>query len=61
MTANFQTNSDEQFDELLRLQPNRPLMATEFWTGWFDHWLEEYHQVRDPECTQYPLFHGHHI
>ncbi|CAG0898430.1 unnamed protein product [Darwinula stevensoni] len=55
MTANFQTDSDAQFDELLRLQPDRPLMATEFWTGWFDHWLEEYHQVRDPEWMRSEL------
>ncbi|CAG0894562.1 unnamed protein product [Darwinula stevensoni] len=46
MTAKIQNNSGAELDELMRLQPDRPLMAAEFWTGWFDHWLES-HQVRD--------------
>jgi len=42
-TANFQTGAAAQFDALQIYQPNLPLMATEFWSGWFDHWGQGYH------------------
>ncbi|CAB3370135.1 Hypothetical predicted protein [Cloeon dipterum] len=38
MMANFNNNPAEQFDKLLELQPDKPLMSMEFWVGWFDHW-----------------------
>lgn len=38
MTTNFQNNPDYELDRLERLQPDRPLMVMEFWTGWFDFW-----------------------
>lgn len=47
-TANAQTSVLQEFKELKRLQPNRPLMVTEFWSGWFDHWMEP-HRNRWPE------------
>lgn len=28
---------------LEKFQPNAPLMAGEFWPGWFDHWSEKHH------------------
>ena len=34
-TANFKTNAVQQFIALLDLQPNMPLMVTEFWSGWY--------------------------
>jgi beta-galactosidase len=39
-TVNFGTGSniDEQFKKLKELRPNSPLMCSEFWSGWFDHW-----------------------
>lgn len=39
-TVNFGTGSniDEQFKLLKQLRPNTPLMCSEFWSGWFDHW-----------------------
>ncbi|NDW17822.1 beta-galactosidase [Dysgonomonas sp. 216] len=39
-TINFGTgaNIDDQFRRLLELRPNTPLMCSEFWSGWFDHW-----------------------
>jgi beta-galactosidase len=39
-TVNFGTGSniEEQFKDLKRLRPNTPLMCSEFWSGWFDHW-----------------------
>ncbi|WP_437918649.1 beta-galactosidase [Sphingobacterium sp. LRF_L2] len=39
-TINFGTgaNIDAQFKKLKELRPNIPLMCSEFWSGWFDHW-----------------------
>ncbi|MGX5689732.1 beta-galactosidase [Arcticibacter tournemirensis] len=39
-TINFGTgaNIDEQFRKLKELRPGTPLMCSEFWSGWFDHW-----------------------
>ena len=42
MTSNFgakPTDVDKNLNELLSLQPDKPVFVTEFWTGWFDHWL----------------------
>lgn len=47
MTANFQGNPEGNFDALLALQPNKPVMSMEFWTGWFDHWFEDHNVVSD--------------
>lgn len=39
-TVNFGTGSDidAQFAKLKELRPTTPLMCSEFWSGWFDHW-----------------------
>ncbi|KAK5650908.1 hypothetical protein RI129_001937 [Pyrocoelia pectoralis] len=42
-TANFGHNPEREFNRLKELQPNKPIMAMEFWTGWFDHWAEHHH------------------
>ena len=42
-TANFQTDVVQHLDILKKLQPDMPLMVTEFWSGWFDHWTQKYH------------------
>ncbi|XP_031562166.1 beta-galactosidase-1-like protein 2 [Actinia tenebrosa] len=42
-TANFQRNETHVLKGLKELQPNKPLMVTEFWSGWFDHWGEDHH------------------
>lgn len=47
-TANFGSRAKEQFARLREYQPDGPLMCTEFWNGWFDHWTEEHHH-RDPQ------------
>lgn len=46
-TINFGTgaNIDSQFKTLKELQPNIPLMCSEFWSGWFDHWGRK-HETR---------------
>ena len=47
-TANFGSRAAEQFARLREFQPDGPLMCTEFWNGWFDHWTEEHHS-RNPQ------------
>lgn len=47
-TANFGSRAKEQFARLREYQPDGPLMCTEFWNGWFDHWTENHHS-RDPQ------------
>lgn len=46
-TANFGGNPEKDFNKLKELQPNKPAMAMEFWTGWFDHWSELHHKVNN--------------
>jgi len=46
-TINFDDNyrDDRGWDNLARMderQPGRPTMVTEYWSGWFDHWGEQY-------------------
>lgn len=47
-TVNFGTgaNIDNQFRKLKELRPETPLMCSEFWSGWFDHWGRK-HETRD--------------
>ena len=47
-TVNFGTgaNVDKQFEKLRSLRPESPLMCSEFWSGWFDHWGRK-HETRD--------------
>lgn len=47
-TANFGSRAKEQFARLREYQPDGPLMCTEYWNGWFDHWTEEHHK-RSPQ------------
>lgn len=47
-TMNFGTgaNIDDQFSRLKVVRPDSPLMCSEFWSGWFDHWGRK-HETRD--------------
>ncbi len=47
-TVNFGTGADidAQFARLKELRPHSPLMCSEFWSGWFDHWGRK-HETRD--------------
>lgn len=49
-TINFGTgaNINDQFKRLQELRPNTPLMCSEFWSGWFDHWGAK-HETRSAE------------
>lgn len=46
-TVNFGTgaNITTQFKKLRELRPNTPLMCSEYWSGWFDHWGRK-HETR---------------
>ncbi len=37
-TVNFGSKAKEKFAVLRDVQPDKPLMCMEFWSGWFDHW-----------------------
>ncbi len=37
-TGNFGSKTKERFDVLKKYTNGGPLMCTEFWVGWFDHW-----------------------
>ena len=47
-TVNFGSHPEENFKGLRWFKQGEPLMCTEFWSGWFDHWYEEHH-TRTPE------------
>jgi beta-galactosidase len=40
-TVNFGSKPEEAFKNLRKHQADGPLMCTEFWIGWFDHWGKE--------------------
>jgi beta-galactosidase len=42
-TVNFAIRPGEALSRLREYQPVGPLMVTEFWDGWFDHWGETHH------------------
>ena len=47
-TANFGSAPKSSFDLFRLTHPDAPLMCTEFWSGWFDHWGDKHH-VRPTE------------
>lgn len=50
-TINFGTgaNIEDQFRRLKELRSDTPLMCSEFWSGWFDHWGAK-HETRSAEA-----------
>ena len=50
-TLNFGTGADidNQFKELRKVRPDSPLMCSEFWSGWFDHWGRK-HETRSAKA-----------
>lgn len=50
-TMNFGTNAKvlDQFKRLRELNPNSPLMCSEYWSGWFDNWGHS-HQTRSADA-----------
>ncbi|XP_046473337.1 beta-galactosidase-1-like protein 2 [Neodiprion pinetum] len=70
--ANFKVDPEKELNLLKELQPNHPAMVMEYWTGWFDHWLEPYHSIEPvhvyadvlerilsfPSSVNFYMFHG---
>lgn len=52
-TVNFGSRAKEHFEMLRRYQPEGPLMCTEFWNGWFDHWTEAHHSRPPKEAAEH--------
>jgi beta-galactosidase len=47
--VNFGTGEAKRsFEQLLKMRPNQPHMAGEYWDGWFDHWGGK-HEARDSQ------------
>jgi beta-galactosidase len=42
-TASFGSNAEARLAVLRAHQPTGPLMCSEFWNGWFDHWGAHHH------------------
>lgn len=51
-TVNFNKDPLVPMKALKTFQPNKPLMVTEFWPGWFDHWDEDHHRMPVREFVQ---------
>ncbi|KAJ8920373.1 hypothetical protein NQ315_005238 [Exocentrus adspersus] len=45
-TANFGSLPETNLNQLVELQPDRPVMVMEYWIGWYDHWSENHHTVK---------------
>ncbi|YCK79821.1 beta-galactosidase (plasmid) [Arthrobacter sp. D3-18] len=52
--ATLGSRGDEAIETWRRRRPGEPFFNVEFWGGWFDHWGEENHHVRDitETCTE---------
>ncbi|XP_063930668.1 beta-galactosidase-1-like protein 2 [Zophobas morio] len=48
-TVNFGSDAATSFHILEGLQPGKPVMAMEFYPGWFDHWSEGHHTLSDSD------------
>ena len=51
-TGNFGSNVESQFAKVREHQKTGPLMCTEYWNGWFDHWTENHHFRKPEEAAQ---------
>lgn len=53
-TGSFGSRVTERLAALRLQQPTGPLMCSEFWCGWFDHW-GAHHHVTDPAASAHEL------
>lgn len=51
-TASFGSRSLERLATLRQHQPDGPLMCSEFWDGWFDHWGAHHHTTSLEESAR---------
>ena len=54
-TCNFGSQAERQFQVLRDYAGEGPLMCTEFWIGWFDHWGNAVHATGDLEGSSKDL------
>lgn len=46
-TLDFAYDAKSKFEKYRQYHPDGPLMVSEFWSGWFDHWGEKHHLAAD--------------
>ncbi|CAG9760578.1 unnamed protein product [Ceutorhynchus assimilis] len=51
MTGNFDSDPQKNLDDLNALQPGRPVMVMEYWSGLFDYWSKD-HQTKSVQTFQ---------
>ena len=51
-TINMQEDPNGNIAALRIHQPDRPVLITEYWTGWFDWWGDKHHDL-GPEFKSY--------
>lgn len=51
-TGSFGSRAKERLATLRRHQPTGPLMCSEFWVGWFDHWGAHHHTTSAGQAAQ---------
>lgn len=51
-TVNFGTKAHDAFIKLRQVQPRGPLMCSEFWNGWYDHWGKPHHTKPAAEAAK---------
>lgn len=54
-TGNFGSKTEERFRTLAKYTDGGPLMCTEFWVGWFDHWGNGGHMTGNLEESEKDL------
>ncbi len=54
-TGNFGSGTEERFQILKKYTDGGPLMCTEFWVGWFDHWGNGGHMTGNLEQSTVDL------
>lgn len=50
-TGSFGSRVPERLQTLREHQPTGPLMCSEFWNGWFDHWGAHHHTTSAPDAA----------
>ncbi|MEV7663317.1 beta-galactosidase family protein [Paenarthrobacter sp. NPDC089316] len=51
-TGSFGSRATERLATLRRHQPSGPLMCSEFWVGWFDHWGAHHHTTPAEQAAE---------
>ena len=49
MAINFQWEAELEIEAVRAMRPNSPVLVSEFWSGWFDKWFEDHHNILSDE------------